>query len=108
MSPSKKKTTSKKAAKKKTAKKKAAKKKTSSSKKTAAKKKSSSSQKIAAKKTAAKKAEQPSRLAITPEERWKMIAIAAYHKAEKRNFAPGNDFQDWVDAEKEIDKIMQG
>jgi len=93
--PSKKKTTAKKAAKKKTSKKKADKKKTTSAKKTAAKK-------------AASKSTPPSRLAITGEERWKMIAIAAYHKAEKRNFAPGNDFQDWVDAEKEIDKIMQG
>ena len=102
MSPSKKKTTSKKAAKKKTAKKKTAKKKTSSTKKTAAKKSSSAKKKTAA------RTEQPSRLAITPEERWKMIAIAAYHRAEKRNFAPGNDFQDWVEAEKEIDKLMQG
>ena len=95
MSPSKKKTTSKKTAKKKTAKKTAAK-------KTTAKKASS------AKKTAVRMAPEPSRLAITPEERWKMIAIAAYHRAEKRNFAPGNDFQDWVEAEKEIDRLMQG
>ena len=95
MSPSKKKTTSKKTAKKKTAKTTAAKKKTA--------KKASS-----AKKTAVRMAAQSSRLAITPEERWKMIAIAAYHRAEKRNFAPGNDFQDWVEAEKEIDKLMQG
>ena len=37
------------------------------------------------------------------EERWNSIAVAAYHKAEKRGFAPGAELQDWVEAEKEID-----
>lgn len=31
-----------------------------------------------------------------------MIAEAAYYKAEKRRFAPGNDLRDWLEAEKEI------
>jgi len=31
-----------------------------------------------------------------------MIAEAAYYKAEKRGFAPGCDFLDWLEAEKEI------
>jgi hypothetical protein len=43
---------------------------------------------------------------ITSEERWKMIAIAAYHKAEKRGFVPGNELQDWAEAEKEIDELL--
>jgi len=43
---------------------------------------------------------------ITSEERWKMIAIAAYHKAERRGFAPGSDLQDWADAEQEIDELL--
>jgi hypothetical protein len=47
-----------------------------------------------------------SSIRITSEERWKLIAIAAYHKAEKRGFAPGNEMQDWVEAEKEIDELL--
>jgi len=35
-----------------------------------------------------------------------MIAIAAYHKAEKRGFAPGNELQDWAEAEQEIDELL--
>jgi hypothetical protein len=30
------------------------------------------------------------------------IAEAAYYKAEQRGFAPGNDMQDWLDAEREL------
>ena len=37
-----------------------------------------------------------------------MIAVAAYHKAEKREFAPGGELQDWADAEKEVDKLIYG
>ncbi len=29
-----------------------------------------------------------------------MIAIAAYHRAEKRGFAPGSELQDWAEAER--------
>ncbi len=31
-----------------------------------------------------------------------MIAEAAYYKAEKRNFNPGNELQDWLDAKREM------
>ncbi len=44
----------------------------------------------------------------SPEERLKVIAVAAYHKAEKRGFAPGDELQDWVEAEKEIDTQLFG
>jgi len=47
-------------------------------------------------------------LESSPEERWKVIAVAAYHKAEKRGFAPGDELQDWVEAEKEIDTLYFG
>jgi hypothetical protein len=110
----KKKSTSKKAVTKKAAKKKAVKKK--------AVKKNVSKKKITKKKTAKKKVSRtkaenipakPSKpdvssIDITPEERWKMIAVAAYHKAEKRGFAPGNELQDWTEAETEIDNLMFG
>jgi hypothetical protein len=31
-----------------------------------------------------------------------MIAEAAYYRAEKRGFQPGNDFLDWLEAEREF------
>ena len=45
-------------------------------------------------------------ISISSEERWKMIAIAAYHKAENRGFAPGGELQDWTEAEQEIDELL--
>lgn len=45
-------------------------------------------------------------ISISPEERWKMIAIAAYHKAEARGFVPGGELQDWLKAEEEIDILI--
>lgn len=102
-------------------------KKKSSAKKTAAKKaskpKAGAGKTVTKKKTVAKKAtakskpaqpasenkiSEPSILNVTPEERWKMIAVAAYHKAEKRGFATGHDFDDWTEAEKEIDAFLKG
>jgi phasin family protein len=40
---------------------------------------------------------------ISPLERWKMIAEAAYYRAQKRGFIGGNPMDDWADSEKEID-----
>lgn len=40
---------------------------------------------------------------ISREERWRMIAVTAYHKAEQRGFAPGHEVEDWLAAEREID-----
>lgn len=39
---------------------------------------------------------------LAPQERWAVIAVAAYFRAEKRGFAPGGELQDWLDAEREI------
>ena len=36
-------------------------------------------------------------------ERQRRIAEAAYYKAERRGFTPGQEERDWLDAEKEID-----
>lgn len=43
---------------------------------------------------------------ITPEERWRMIAVAAYHKSEKHGFAPGREMDDWLEAEREVDELL--
>jgi hypothetical protein len=38
----------------------------------------------------------------TPEERYRMIAEAAYYIAEQRGFTPGDPAKDWRDAEAQI------
>jgi hypothetical protein len=38
----------------------------------------------------------------SPEELWKQIAEAAYYKAKARNFTPGGEVQDWIEAEAEV------
>ncbi len=77
-------------------------------KKKVAKKKVATTKKKAVAKKARKNSEKPSSLDITSEERWKMIAVTAYHKAEKRGFIPGDELQDWAESEKEIDKLLGG
>ena len=42
----------------------------------------------------------------TPEERQAMIAEAAYFKAEQRNFSPGHEELDWLEAEREIESML--
>jgi len=37
-----------------------------------------------------------------------MIAVAAYYKAKKRGFHPGNDIQDWLEAKREIIALVYG
>ena len=39
-------------------------------------------------------------------ERQRMIAEAAYYRAQRRGFAPGNPHQDWLEAEAEIDAML--
>ena len=41
--------------------------------------------------------------AVTPEERYRMIAETAYHRARMRGFAAGGEVQDWLEAEAEVD-----
>ena len=87
-----KKTTAKKAAKKTTAKKAVAKKAT-------VKKKTASKKKASAKKAAA--------TYITNEQRYKMVAEAAYHLSEQQGFEPGKDLDNWLMAELQIEKEMK-
>jgi hypothetical protein len=37
-----------------------------------------------------------------------MIAIAAYYKAEKRGFQPDNEIRDWLEAKRDIIKLVYG
>lgn len=43
---------------------------------------------------------------IGQEQRRNYIEVAAYYIAARRNFAPGDPFQDWVEAEAEIDRLL--
>jgi hypothetical protein len=43
---------------------------------------------------------------LSPAERMKMIAEAAYYLAQKRGFSGGNELSDWVTAEKQVDALL--
>lgn len=43
---------------------------------------------------------------VSADERSRMIAEAAYYRAERRGFAPGRELEDWLSAEAEIDKFL--
>ena len=40
---------------------------------------------------------------LTPQERHRRISELAFRRAEQRGFAPGNEFEDWLEAEREVD-----
>jgi hypothetical protein len=43
---------------------------------------------------------------VTNEERYQLIAKAAYLRAEQRGFRPGSELDDWLAAESEIDSLL--
>jgi hypothetical protein len=42
---------------------------------------------------------------LTDEQRRELIAVAAYYWAERRNFQPGHEDEDWRAAEVQIDRM---
>ncbi len=46
----------------------------------------------------------PSQRPMSAEERHAAIAVAAYHLAERRHFAPGYEAEDWLAAEAQIER----
>ena len=44
---------------------------------------------------------------ITPDDRYRMIAEAAYFRAMRRGFASGGEVQDWLEAEADVDARLQ-
>lgn len=44
---------------------------------------------------------------VSPEERYQMIAAAAYFHAERHGFTSGRSLDDWIAAEKEIDQLLK-
>jgi Protein of unknown function (DUF2934) len=47
------------------------------------------------------------RLTVSEEARRAMIAEAAYLRAERRGFASGNEEEDWLAAEAEVDALLR-
>ena len=47
------------------------------------------------------------KMPVTPEQRYQMITEEAYFRAEKRGFVGGDPALDWLEAEAEIDRIIQ-
>lgn len=45
---------------------------------------------------------------LDAQERDRLIARAAYFRAEKRGFAPGCELQDWIEAEAEVLRLSGG
>jgi len=45
-------------------------------------------------------------MSVSDQVRETMIREAAYFCAEQRAFAPGNEFEDWFAAEREIDAML--
>ena len=43
---------------------------------------------------------------LTPAERLRMVELAAFFRAERRGFAPGHEFEDWLAAEAEIAALV--
>jgi Protein of unknown function (DUF2934) len=44
---------------------------------------------------------------VAPDIRRAMIAEAAYFLAEKRGFSPGDEIQDWLEAESQIESLLR-
>lgn len=44
--------------------------------------------------------------AVSAEERSRLIAETAYFKAEQRGFAEGGELDDWIEAEAEVDALL--
>jgi len=43
---------------------------------------------------------------VSREERWRMVAEAAYYRARQRNFAAGDEVADWLQAEHDVDEQL--
>ena len=63
--------------------------------------------KTPSKKTAVKKAPATASVVVTEEQRYRMIAEAAYYRAESNQFK-SDPIRDWIDAEKDISILLSG
>lgn len=49
-----------------------------------------------------------SQATLSPEEVYRLIQESAYFKAKARGFAPGHEVQDWIEAEQEVRRRLEG
>lgn len=56
--------------------------------------------------TARKRTRSVADISISTEERQSMIREAAYYRAERRGFHPGDEMADWLAAESEVDSLI--
>lgn len=52
------------------------------------------------------RASHPSDIRLSEEAKSRMIATAAYFRAERRGFAPGGELQDWLEAERDVERQL--
>jgi len=71
--------------------------------KTTGKKATASVSRIAPKKASKPPQTRTLSAAADPAERHRLVAEAAYFRAEKRGFVPGHEEMDWLEAEKDFD-----
>ena len=50
----------------------------------------------------------PGTMVISNQIRRELIELTAYHKAEQRGFCNGDPVDDWLQAEKEVDRLLLG
>src|SRR5260221_13318301 len=48
------------------------------------------------------------KIAVSAEDRYHMIAIEAYYRAKRQNFDPRYVVQHWMDAQAEVDRMLEG
>jgi Protein of unknown function (DUF2934) len=48
------------------------------------------------------------RAEVSPEELRKLISEAAYYRAKQRGFEPGHELEDWIQAEAEVTRRLNG
>jgi len=85
-----------------------AKKKTATKTKTIKKPTKTAKKASTAKSTTRKSSTSKSTSTIDHSRRQQMIAEAAYYNALQRGFSPGNDMDDWLIAEAQVDKALSG
>jgi len=62
---------------------------------------------VTTRRTAPTKPVEGSGTQVTPEQRYRMVAEAAYFHAERRGFVGGDPGLDWAEAEAEIERLLQ-
>ena len=76
-------------------------------KKAVAKKAVTKKKTVSKKKTVVKKKAAANKSVITKEQRYNMIAEAAYHLSEKQGFEPGREMDNWLIAEQQIEAFIK-